>query len=623
VKVRRHIILLTTTVVLIVGTFVATLLGDNRPVLGLDLQGGISITLFPVKGQDLSTLGTATQIIRNRVDGLGIAEPDVNQQGGTIVVDLPGVKDRCRAEALVGETAELRFRPVVGVVPWSNAQLPPSTTTTTVKGATTTTKGTKSTTTIKPARAETSTTKGALATRHIDAKPIVAVHRAGPASTTTTGPATTTTTTPSSTSTSSADALGCSTTTAGGAATTTTTTPPTTGGGSSTTKGALSTRRINAVPIVARHDASPTTTPTATTPATAAKTTPTTAAPAAQQQTSTCQAGKIVTPRAQDAASAQQVILPDKPDKHGNHQVCYVLGKVLTTGRSIGSAQKFLDQTNGWQVNVHFKNDDFINDVAKPYVNQDVAIVLDGIVESAPKINSGITGRDVTITGSFTEGQAGDLALALRYGALPIQFDNTQQTVQSVSPTLGKDQLRAGIVAGVIGLLLVALYMIFFYRLLGLVVWFGLALTGMTFYTLLTWLSVHRGLTLTLAGVTGIIVSVGITVDSYVVFFERLKDEVRTGKTIRSSLETSWKRAWRTIVAADAVSLIGAVVLYLFAVSSVRGFAFFLGMSTILDLVLAACYMHPCVVLLSRRPHLVKMPGFGIAVGLDVPGVPA
>jgi preprotein translocase subunit SecD len=274
-------------------------------------------------------------------------------------------------------------------------------------------------------------------------------------------------------------------------------------------------------------------------------------------------------------------------------------------------------------VQVKFKNDDFLNKVAKAEVNKDVAIDLDGIVESAPKINPGITGRDVQITGSFTEKEASNLALALKYGALPIQFDNNQQTVQSVSPTLGKDQLRAGIAAGLIGLALVALYMIFFYRLLGLVVWTGIALTGMVFYSFLTYMSSQHGLTLTLAGVTGIIVSVGVTVDSYVVFFERLKDEVRTGKTIRSSLETSWKRAWRTIVAADAVSLLGAAVLYLLAIGSVRGFALFLGISTLLDLLLAVTFMHPAVTVLARRPHLVRLPGFGIAKGLDVPGVTA
>src|SRR5262249_20003882 len=202
------------------------------------------------------------------------------------------------------------------------------------------------------------------------------------------------------------------------------------------------------------------------------------------------------------------------------------------------------------------------------------------------------------------------LALVLRYGSLPVQL--VSQTAQSVSPTLGKDQLRAGIISGLIGLALVAIYMIFFYRLLGLVVWLGIGLTGATCFSLGTWLSAHRGLTLTLAGVTGIIVSVGVTVDSYVVYFERLKDEVRTGKTVRSSLDTGFHRAFRTIIAADLVSLIGAGILYFFATSSVKGFAFFLGLSTAIDLILAYTFMHPMVSVLARNPKLVRMPGVGI-----------
>ena len=191
----------------------------------------------------------------------------------------------------------------------------------------------------------------------------------------------------------------------------------------------------------------------------------------------------------------------------------------------------------------------------------------------------------MTISGSFTQKSASDLALALKYGSLPVRFDQKQQTVENVSPSLGRDQLRAGIAAGIIGLVLVALYMLAFYRLLGVVVWFGLALTGMIMFTLVSLLGASRGLTLTLSGVTGIIVSVGVTVDSYVVYYERLKDEVRKGKTVRSSVDTGWSRAWRTIVAADSVALIGAFVLWALTIGSVKGFAFFLGLSTIVDLV--------------------------------------
>jgi preprotein translocase subunit SecD len=187
-----------------------------------------------------------------------------------------------------------------------------------------------------------------------------------------------------------------------------------------------------------------------------------------------------------------------------------------------------------------------------------------------------------------------------------------------VSPTLGSDQLKSGIAAGIVGLALVALYMLLYYRLLGVVVLLGLGLSAGATYALVAYLS-NSGfnLTLTLAGVTGLIVSVGITVDSYVVYFERLKDEVRSGKTVRSSVDRGFNRAFRTILAADLVSLIGAGALYVLASGSVKGFAFFLGVSTILDLAVAYFFMHPVVVILSRRLALVRVPFVGIASGLD------
>jgi len=548
--VRQKIIMLALTVIVIVGWFTATMLGSHRPQLGLDLQGGLSVVLVPVKGSDLSTLDAAVQIIRNRVDGLGIAEPDVSRQGNRIAVDLPGVKDRKRALETVGATAELRFRQVVTTLPWSAT---PATATTTTVGArpngSTTTKP-PTATTVKP----TTTTKKALAARSIDAKPISVVR---PAQTGTTTAAAATPTT---------KARAATSTTLKGGATTTTTVP---------------------------------------------------------QQVSSCQDGKLVTPDDKDTADNPQVILPDFVSK-GPHHVCYVLSQTIMTGRNVGSASKAVDpQTGAWEVNVHFKNNEFVDKIGTKLVGKNVAIVLDHVVYSAPVIQETITTPDVRISGSFSESDAGRLAVTLRYGSLPIQFDKREQTVQDISPTLGKDQLHAGIAAGLIGLALVALYMIFFYRMLGVVVWIGLGLTGMTFFSLTTWLSSHQGLTLTLAGVTGIIVSVGVTVDSYVVYFERLKDEVRTGKTVRSSLDVGFRRAFRTIVAADFVSLLGAAVLYALSTGSVRGFAYFLGLSTLLDLILAYCFMHPFVMLLARKPSLVRLPGVGIAAGIDTPGVRA
>jgi preprotein translocase subunit SecD len=249
-----------------------------------------------------------------------------------------------------------------------------------------------------------------------------------------------------------------------------------------------------------------------------------------------------------------------------------------------------------------------------------VAIVLDGVVQSAPAFNEpNFEGGNVQISGSFGESDAKDLATVLQYGALPVVLK--EQTTQSVSPTLGTDQLQAGIAAGVIGLALVALYMLVFYRLLGLVVLLGLALSGMAIYTLVSYLGHSIGLTLTLAGVTGLIVSVGVTVDSYVVYFEKLKDEVRTGRTVRSSVDRAFKKSFHTILAADLVSLIGAAVLYALAIGSVRGFAFFLGVSVLLDLALSYFFMHPLVYFMAQRSNLVKAKKVGIAAGLDAVGV--
>ncbi|MDQ1467314.1 MAG: preprotein translocase subunit SecD, partial [Actinomycetota bacterium] len=556
---RRQVWFLTVTVSLVLLAFFATLFGNSRPQLGLDLQGGISVVLFPVKGSDLSTLNTAVQIITNRVDALGVAEPEINRQGNTIVINLPGAKNRQQALALVGRTAELQFRVVTNFVPYtatagSSTTTAPKGSTTTAKGATTTGAKVSAPTTTAP----TSTTakKGALGAARLRLKPVVATRPLAAAATTTTTKPATTTTKPGATTTTKP---GATTTTKPGATTTTTLAPGT-----------------------------------------------------------TCKSFLTKPSQFKPDLPAVLPYKTSKSNKSDPQQGCYFVGPTLLTGRRVSTAKAQYNGSTGWVVNVTFKGNDFVDKIAGPEVGKEVAIVLDGVVQSAPKINPGITGRNVEISGTFTQGEAKDLALVLKYGSLPVQFDQKQQTVESVSPELGKDQLKAGIAAGLIGLGLVALYMIFFYRLLGLVVWVGLGLTGMIFFALVSYLGRTQNLTLTLAGVTGIIVSVGVTVDSYVVYFERLKDEVRTGKTIRSSLDVGFRRAFRTIVAADLVSLIGATVLYVLAVGSVRGFAYFLGISTAIDLLLAYCFMHPLVWLMSRRPALVRLKGIGIASGLDV-----
>jgi preprotein translocase subunit SecD len=241
-----------------------------------------------------------------------------------------------------------------------------------------------------------------------------------------------------------------------------------------------------------------------------------------------------------------------------------------------------------------------------------LAIVLDSVVKSAPTIQqSSFDASDIEITGTFTESEAKDLALVLRYGSLPVTLE--PQTVQTVSPTLGEDSLRAGLAAGLLGLALVCLYMILYYRALGIVVVLGLALWASLLYAIIS----RLGVALSLSGVTGIVVSVGVTVDSYVVYFERLKDELRAGRTLRSSTERAFNRAFRTILTADISSFIGAALLFTLTVGPVRGFAFFLGISTILDVVVAWFFTRPMVGLLASNNVFTSSPRLGVARGLD------
>jgi preprotein translocase subunit SecD len=241
-----------------------------------------------------------------------------------------------------------------------------------------------------------------------------------------------------------------------------------------------------------------------------------------------------------------------------------------------------------------------------------LAIELDGEVISAPTVQTDNFGTSVQITGSFSEAEARNLARVLNSGSLPVKLET--QAVQTVSPTLGKDSLRAAWIAGLVGVLLVLIFMVLYYRLLGLIVGAGLLVSGALIYTVISFLSKTQGLALSLAGIAGLIVSVGVTVDSYVVFFERLKDEVRAGRSMRNSAQRGWAGAWHTIVMADMVSLIGAGVLWYLTVGSVRGFAFFLGLSTLCDLFVAYFFTRPTVLLLARTDWMARRKVMGIEV---------
>jgi len=226
------------------------------------------------------------------------------------------------------------------------------------------------------------------------------------------------------------------------------------------------------------------------------------------------------------------------------------------------------------------------------------AIVLDGVVTSAPRFNEPILGGQAQIEGNFTAQEANDLANILKYGALPVTLEAVDIT--SVSPTVGSEQLRAGLLAGLLGLVLVMVYLIVYYRALGVVAMISLIAAGVIVYLVFVVMSKSIGLTLTLAGVAGAIVAIGITADSFIVYFERIRDEIREGRTLRQACASGWVRARRTLLAADFVSLLAAVVLYLLSVGSVRGFAFVLGLTTVIDVLVAFWFTHPIVVLLGR-----------------------
>jgi protein-export membrane protein SecD len=249
-----------------------------------------------------------------------------------------------------------------------------------------------------------------------------------------------------------------------------------------------------------------------------------------------------------------------------------------------------------------------------------LAIVLDGAIQSAPNIQEPITGGSGEITGDFTEADAKNLEVVLNSGALPVQL--TRQEVLTVSPTLGKESLHEGIIAGLVGLVLLMLYLAFYYRLLGVVTWFGMAVWGVLAIGLVSLLGRTVGYALTLAGVAGIIVSLGVTADSYIVFYERLKDEVRHGKSLRSAVVPAFKRSWKTIVAADIVTMTAAGVLYVLAVGSVKGFALTLGLATGLDLFVVYFFKRPVVFLISRSPLLSNLRGVGLRSGVAADPVP-
>ncbi len=481
---------------------------DTGIRLGLDLQGGTQVILIPrpaTEGAEITEeqLQQSVAIIRQRVDGLGVAEAEVTTQGSgngaAIVVAVPG-ENQERVVNLVQRTALLDFRPVWSIL-----------------------------------------------------SPVA--------------------------------------------------TPP--------------------VPT-------PSPTPTAPADATQAATPTPTPPPAVPQPELPIQAATQTAEFTEDLAALNCLLpenvaggTPDDPtqwlgacDQTGSAK--YALEPAFIKGTNVTGAEAVLPQNGlGWVVSLEFDSegaralaDASTRLSALPECGQGAspcnafAIVLDGVVVSAPRFNEPIIGGQAQIEGDFTAQEARDLANVLKYGALPITLEVADVT--SVSATVGGDQLRAGIIAGALGLALVCIYLLFYYRILGIVAVVSLGVAGLMLYFLLVGLSKTVGLTLTLAGVAGAIVSIGITADSFIVYFERIRDEMRDGRSLRQACDTGWVRARRTLLAADFVALLAAAVLYFLSVGSVRGFALILGLTTIMDLIMAFWFTHPITVLLGRTRFMQR-----------------
>ena len=577
----------------------------HTPKLGLDLEGGTQVifTASTVnhKTPSSSSMQQAKEIMTERVNGTGVTEATVVIQGNNqLVVSIPGSTNTNVAE--LGAAAELNFRGLVAPA------VPIGCTTATAAGSSTSPSASASTSpsassTSSPAGSKQSgsaTTSGSAAPKDFAARPLGNVAAAAtPSSTPSATPKTTPassgstapSTTPATSSTSTAPPPKCSSSALTEVAAAGKFTIPTT----DTAYNALSSSNQQLIQ--------------------------------AGLQSFDCSSVQDEP----DIATKTFIACADGSSVGGQTGAAYavLLGPVIVPGKQIGSASAVAPDLTGqggstsWTVALTLKgsaNTKWANytkahnvgttspdstssaancGVSGAYPCADfVAFTLDGIVVSAPVNESTIAGGTTQISGGFTSSSAKDLANKLKYGALPLTFK--AQQAETVSATLGSSQLKAGLLAGGIGLVLVIIYSLIYYRALGLVTIASLLVSGALTYGSLVMLGTQIDFTLSLAGIAGFIVAVGITADSFVVFFERMKDEVHEGRSARVAIPRAWVRARRTILSADTVSFLAAAILYYFAAGDVKGFAFTLGLSTILDLVVVFLFTHPLISFLSR-----------------------
>jgi preprotein translocase subunit SecD len=569
--------------ILLIGLYLLVFLTGNRqakPKLGIDLQGGTRVTLT-ARTPDGSrptreALNQAQQIISARVNGLGVSGSEVVIDGDNLVITVPG-SDSNEARNL-GQTARLYIRPVVDVVPVpAQGEQPPGA----IPGM--------------PPGAIPGLPPGAVPGMPPGAVPVLppgAVPGAGP------GPQPAETPGPAP---------------------------------ASPEQPAPQPRPYPEDPPPSPSPAPPTPAP-APAPAPAPSAAP---APAPGQPLPPAPdprkdlADSIAFQKAlrQNPALAQVAISVlmesrcqgsdplagnDDPQQplvtcSTDHTQIYLLDKSIISGDQIDSASAGFDQQHSqWVVNLKFKSAaaNTWADYTAAHVGTQTAFVLDSQVVSAPTIREAIPGGNTQITGNFTGAKARDLANVLKYGSLPLSFESSE--AETVSATLGLTSLNAGLIAGAIGLALVLVYSLFYYRLLGFLTGLSLVASGAMVYAILILLGRYINYTLDLAGIAGLIIGIGTTADSFVVFFERIKDEIREGRSFRSAVPRGWVRARKTILSGNAVSFLAAAVLYFLAIGQVKGFAFTLGLTTILDVVVVFLVTWPLVYLASKTALLAR-----------------
>ncbi|MFJ3801995.1 protein translocase subunit SecD [Streptomyces sp. NPDC090088] len=539
-KPGRSLALILIAIVALTGGMFAS--GHTTPRLGIDLAGGTSITLQAKADQgsaiNKANMDTAVDIMNRRVNGLGVSEAEVQTQGtSNIIVNIPKGTNSEEARQQVGTTAKLYFRPVLA----SEAS----------------------------AGAAASASPSASASGSSTASPSA---------------------TPSSSASASEKATGTS----------------------SASPSSSATSQGRAVTDALKADSTPSSSASASSSASPS-------ADASASASASAAASKLEAQyTALDCSKPAQRATAGKKAKPTDTTVAcgkisgvwykYVLGPAAVDGTEVKKAQAVYDTqgASGWQVQMTFTGNgskkfaDITGQLAKNSQPQnEFGIVLDGEVVSSPYVSQSIVGGQAEISGSFTQEEAQSLANVLSYGALPLSF--REESVTTVTAALGGEQLHAGLLAGAIGLALVIIYLVVYYRGLSLVAIASLLVSAVLTYVLMALLGPAIGFALNLPAVCGAIVAIGITADSFIVFFERIRDEIREGRTLRPAVERAWPRARRTILVSDFVSFLAAAVLFIVTVGKVQGFAFTLGLTTVLDVVVVFFFTKPLMTILARR----------------------